>query len=92
MNLYDGCVANKIIFNKQCTISWSLDDLKISHEDEKVVINVIEERNKRLRDIMPLSINRGKIHNFLGMTFDCTTACELIITMYDYIEGLIKNT
>ena len=31
MNSYDGCVANKLINNKHCTIGFHVDDLKISH-------------------------------------------------------------
>ena len=90
MNSYDGCVANKLINNKQCTIAFHVNDLKISHKDEEVVINIIEELNKRFGDIMPLSISRGKVHDYLGMPFDYTTKGKLIITMYDYIDGIIK--
>ena len=91
MNSYDGCVANKVINNKQCTIAFHVDDLKISHRDEEVVTNIIEELNKRFGDIMPLSVSRGKVHDYLGMTFDYTTKGKLMITMYDYIDGIIKN-
>ena len=45
MNSYDGCVVNKIINDKQYTISFHVDDLKISHDDKKVVTYVIEELN-----------------------------------------------
>ena len=45
MNSYDGCVVNKIIDDKQCTKSFHVDDLKISHDDKKVVTYVIEELN-----------------------------------------------
>ena len=84
-------MANKLIKNKQCTIVFYVDDLKISHRDEEVVINIIEELNKRFGDIMPLSVSRGKVHNYLNITFDYTTKVKLIITMYDYIDGIIKN-
>ena len=32
LNLYDGCVANKIVNGKQITICFHVDDYKISHE------------------------------------------------------------
>jgi hypothetical protein len=35
INPYDFCVANKMINGKQMTIIWHVDDLKISHADEK---------------------------------------------------------
>ena len=31
LNEYYQCVAKKTINNKQCTIIWHVDDLKISH-------------------------------------------------------------
>jgi hypothetical protein len=33
INPYDPCVANAIINNKQMTITWHFDDLKVSHVD-----------------------------------------------------------
>ena len=68
-----------------------MDDLKISYVDEGVVTNIIKELSNRFGDIMPLSINRGKIHDYLGMTFDYSTYGKLMIAMYDYINGLIRN-
>ena len=59
MNPYDGCVANKDIHNKQCTIVFHVDGLKISHVDEEVVTDIIDELSKRFGDIMPLSVSRG---------------------------------
>ena len=53
--------------------------------------NIIEELNKRFGKIMSLPINRGKVHDYLGMTYDYTTVGKLIITMYDYIDGIIKK-
>jgi len=34
LNEHDDCVVNKIIKRKQCTITWHMDDLKISHADK----------------------------------------------------------
>ena len=42
LNHYDTCVANRVINNKQCTITWHVDDLKISHVDSSVVNGVIK--------------------------------------------------
>lgn len=82
-NPYDSCVVNKTSNGKQCTIVFHVDDLKISHKDETVVTSIIKELNDRYGDIMPLSISRGKVHEYLGMTLEFTTADKLIITMYD---------
>ena len=35
--------------------------------------------------------SQGKIHEYLGMTFDYTTKGEVKVTMHDYINVMIDN-
>ena len=42
LNPYDPCVANKIVNGKQMTITWHVDDLKISHVDAREVTRIIK--------------------------------------------------
>lgn len=37
INSYDMCIANKTVNEKQCTILWYVDNIKVSHVDESVV-------------------------------------------------------
>jgi hypothetical protein len=48
INPYDSCIANKIIDKKQCTIAWYVDDMKISHVNQDVVTQVIQDIEKNL--------------------------------------------
>ena len=41
LNQYDSCVANKNFEGDQCTITWYVDDLKISHRSLTVATEVI---------------------------------------------------
>ena len=41
MNPYDPCISNKIIDGKQMTITWHVDDLKISHTTDATITDVI---------------------------------------------------
>ena len=43
LNPYDSCVANKCVDGQQCTITWHVDDLKISHAEEHVVRSIIKK-------------------------------------------------
>ena len=43
LNPYDSCVANKYVDGQQCTITWHVDDLKISHVDEQVVRSILKK-------------------------------------------------
>ncbi len=42
VNPYDPCVANKIINGNQMTVSWHVNDLKVSHKESKFVDEFIE--------------------------------------------------
>lgn len=65
VNKYDKCKANKIIDGYQFTITWYVDDVKISHVDKNIVTKVI----KLLEDEFGnWNANRGKEHSFLGMS------------------------
>ena len=46
INPYDWCVENKTINVKQCMILCHVDDLKISHEEDLVIIGIITNINK----------------------------------------------
>jgi hypothetical protein len=91
LNPYDSCVANKIVDGKQCTILWHVDDLKISHVDPKVVDDVIELLKSEFGKEAPLTISRGKVHEYLGMTIDFSVKGKVKFTMIDYIENMITE-
>ena len=88
LNSYDTCVANKTIFGKQCTIVWHVDDLKISHVNPNVVTNIIKTLSEKYGK---LQINRGKLHDYLGMQLDFTQPKAVKVVMTDYIKKLIKD-
>jgi hypothetical protein len=70
MNPYDVCCMNKEMNGKQCTIVWHVDNLKISHMSAKVVTDVIEMVGKEFGNHKPLTVQRGLLHDYLGMTID----------------------
>jgi hypothetical protein len=43
--------GNKVINQAQLTVSWHVDDLKVSHHNEKVVSNFIEWIKQQYRKI-----------------------------------------
>jgi len=55
INPYDQCMANKQIRGKQCTIIWHIDDLKISHVEEKVFKDIICHLNEHFGKESPLT-------------------------------------
>ena len=58
LNDYNQCVANKYIDGTQCTIAWYVDDLKISHVWEEVVMEVLQQIEETIEG--ELTIETGK--------------------------------
>jgi hypothetical protein len=91
INPYDWCVANKMIDGKQCTIIWHVNDLKISHMDPEVNTTVIGMIEAEFGKEAPLTITRGRIHEYLGMTLDYTKKGKVKIKMLDYVRKMLAE-
>ena len=91
INPYDWCVANKQIDGQQCTLVWHVDDMKISHGDSKVVDRIIKMLEAEFGKEAPLTIRRGKIHDYLGMTLDFSIDGKVQINMEDYIRTMLAE-
>jgi hypothetical protein len=89
LNHYDPCVANKMIHGKQFTVVWHVDDIKMSHEDEKEVTQLITWLKSI--DGEDMRVSRGKVHDYLGMTLYFTNKGEVKVTMIDYLKGVIND-
>ena len=88
LNPYDPCVANKIINGKQCTIGWYVDDNKISHVDPAVVTSIIEKIEEKFDK---MTVTRGKVHTFLGMTITLQKDRTVKIEMKEYVKDAIED-
>ena len=86
INPYDPCVANRIVSGKRHTITWHVDDLKSSHEDQKVNDEFHKWLEMKYGDkkLGRVRATRGKVHNYLGMTLDYTTPKKLKLSMKEY--------
>ena len=87
VNLYDKYVMNAEINGKQCTLTFYVDDNKISHVD----INVIEDIIKKIAEYFgDLKIFRGKTHTFLGMNISMLPNNVIEVEMKDQIRETIE--
>ena len=90
-NPYDPCVWNRIVDEKQQTICFHVDDCKLSHVDSKVNDALIEELRQEYESIFEdgsgaMSVSRGPVHTYLGMTIDFRTKGQCKVTMPKCIE------
>jgi hypothetical protein len=91
INQYDWYVANKIIDGKQCTFLWHVEDLKISHVSEDVNTDIIKRINDEFGKEAPITITRGKVNDYLGMTLDHSEKCKVKIKMLDYVDKMLAD-
>ena len=89
LNPYDPCVANATFNDRQCTITWYVDDTKISHVDPNVVTKVIKDIEGHFGT---MKVTRGKVHEFLGMHIDYTMPGSATITMKSYLKEAIRDS
>jgi hypothetical protein len=69
INDYDECTFNKMINGKQLTVQFHVDDLRISHMEDNVIINMVKDLNGIFgQDGTLLEASYGKVHEYLGMT------------------------
>ncbi len=88
VNPYNPCIVNKIVDGSQMMIRWHVDDLMISHSSGKAIAKFL----RALKDIYgdnPVE-STGKIHDYLGMTFDFSLQDEVKISMTQYISKVIE--
>ena len=88
MNLYDPCVWNLMVGTHQMTIMFHIDDLLMSHRRADVVTKYIKLLEQQYGKRDPLTVTRGLIHEYLGMTFDLRTKGEVALSQYDYIKKM----
>ena len=91
MNPYDACVWNKIINGKQFTIVFHIDDLLLSHLNPNIVTLYIRKLQKEYGSLANLTVTRGKVHEYLGMTIDFRVKSEVRFSQYDFLKKLLNS-
>jgi len=91
MNPYDPCVWNMNVNGSQLTAVFHVDDGLVSHKDPEQVTKFLQKLDEVYGKTDPLTIGRGPVHEYLGMTVDFSTKGAVMITMYDYIKKLIDK-
>jgi hypothetical protein len=85
------CVANKLINGGQFTIIWHVNNLKISDANPALVSQIIDLLSSEFGKEAPLTINWGKIHDYLGMTIEYSEDGKVKIIMDDYIKIFLPS-
>ena len=79
---------NKIIEDKQCTISFHIDDNKISHTEQNVVAGVIELLESEFSKMV---ITHSKIHDFFRMKLEFLDDGRVSVDAKSYLATATKE-
>jgi Reverse transcriptase (RNA-dependent DNA polymerase) len=90
-NLYDSCVMHKMVKGSQCTMLWHVDDLKISYVDGGECEKIVDLLNERYNTETPLTVTRGDLHDYLGMTLDYSTEGKVGTRMEYYVDNMLSD-
>ena len=80
-----------MIDGKQCTIVWHVDDLKISHIDPEAVTTMIKLIDSEFGKESPITVTRGKVHDYLGMILDHSTKGKVEIKMLNSVAKMTET-
>jgi hypothetical protein len=89
--------TNKTINNKQCTIAWHVDDLKISYVDTHVVTTILNLLDAKYGqetvggERAALTVTCRKIHDYLSMTLNYSDPGVVKSDMTDYVDKVLKD-
>jgi hypothetical protein len=72
-----------------------VDDCKLSHESPEVIDETIDWLREEYESIFEdgsgaMKVHRGKVHKYLGMTLDFSNKGQCVVTMFDYLDGIVK--
>jgi len=80
-----------MVEGKQLTVVFHVDNGMVTHENPLVVTNFLKQLESIYGKTDPLTIQRGKQHEYLGMSIDFGKQGSVMITMYDYVKKLINK-
>lgn len=87
-NPVDLCVFNLGSGADQCTACLHVDDLKITSCSAEAIEKLLDGLTAKYKT---LTVHRGQVHSYLGMTFDYTTPLKVKVTMEGYVQDTLKS-
>jgi hypothetical protein len=96
INPYNPCIANKNVNGTQMTICSHVDDCKLSHHSSRANDNMIDWLWQQYESIFEdgsgqMTVSRGRVHKYLGMTLGYTVHSQVNILMFDYVNEIINS-
>ena len=82
-------VWQKTVNGTQMTVTWHVDDLKVSHKDSAEVSIFFPAMTKIYGP--GITVTQGKVHTYLGMDFNYSTPQSVKLSMIKYAKQIIDD-
>ena len=86
INPYDPCVATKMVDGTQMTVTWHVDDLKISHLRQSRLDELLDYLRSKYGD--GLVVHTGDVHDYLGVDHDDSEKGVVKMSMMKHIDKI----
>ena len=90
-NPYDPCVANRLVDGAQRTVRFHVDDLMSSHVNPMMNTKFGEWLEKMYGEYKAVKPLRGKVHDYLGMSFYYSSKGVVTVDMVAYVKGMLAD-
>ena len=91
MNPYEPCVWNKMTMDKQLTLLFHAGDVMMIHSLSQILTEHIIFLDKGHVHKDPLTVTRGKVHEYLGMTEDFRNRGSVVFSQCDAIKKFFHS-
>ena len=85
-------MANRNVDGHQQTVTWHVDDVKVSHISPQVNDDFYKWCKKKYgnEENRHVKVKRGKIHEYLAMNLDYTVPSKVTVDMRNYVKEIIN--
>ena len=83
------CTFKKMVNDKQTKVQFHVYDLKVSHNDQNVFDDFLDELRSEFVQEGELTEKKGLVHVYVGIIIDYSIAEKVVFTMFDYLEDVI---
>jgi hypothetical protein len=88
-NKYDLCVFNKVVNDEQVSIYLHVDDLLLTSKNEAALHDVFYLLRQKYDKENKMKLKTGKIHSFLGTTFDFSNDGAVNIVQSKFVQEIL---
>ena len=78
-----------MVNGEKIIVQFQVDDLKVSHKDQAVLEDFLNELRSEFGQEDELNENQGLVHKYLSITVGYSITGKVVFTMFNYLKDVI---